>query len=472
MLRFFRSADPLRLIFVLLAFAGLRFFFLAGNPKWAISELYNAIIGKRLAKEFLLYVDVWDNTPPLSGLVMELLASTGESMRAWTWGAVVLLGVFQALFYQQLFSSREFTRERTILPALCYLVLLSITQHLGGSLPEMLGVSFLMPCITGILSPREKRDAKVLLVYGFFMGCAALAFRPTLWLVLWFWLAWLIQHPVKVRGLALFFTGLLTPFGIAWGVFFSDGQEEAYLIQFVWRLSLHFPNWTEISSVLVLGLGPLILAFVWAQLRILQHGRFTNFQQKVHQALFLWCVFTSLIILFSDVRHGEGLTLLVPGAAFLVAHAFMLYRKRIIPELLFLSFLGGSLAWSYSLHYIPKGIENALLGDIVKPFFIDEVKAKEYKSKRIIVLGEAPSYYFQNELSGPYLNPELTADFFLQLNSYSGVVQVYEQLEQEQPEVLIDQAGVAQKIFGQIKPLQKQYRKIEGKPGHYERVKD
>jgi hypothetical protein len=150
----------------------------------------------------------------------------------------------------------------------------------------------------------------------------------------------------------------------------------------------------------------------------------------------------------------------------------MLYRKQLVPELVFLGFLGSSLAWSYLLQYIPKDSDQALLNAVVKPFFIDNTQALEYKNKRIIVLGKAPSYYFQNKLSGPYLNPELTADFFLQLNSYSGVVQVFEQLQQEQPEILIDQAGVAPKIFGQIKPLQKQYRKIEGKPGHYERVRD
>jgi hypothetical protein len=63
------------------------------------------------------------------------------------------------------------------------------------------------------------------------------------------------------------------------------------------------------------------------------------------------------------------------------------------------------------------------------------------KNERLMVLGGQIDEYQTNQMSGPFVNWELSNDLFLEMNTYQTVVKLQRYLEMDSPTYIYDPAG-------------------------------
>ncbi len=92
---------------------------------------------------------------------------------------------------------------------------------------------------------------------------------------------------------------------------------------------------------------------------------------------------------------------------------------------------------------------------IAKPTVDEDI----LKNKKILVLGDSYGNYQYGSLATPYLNRQLADRHFEHLDKYNILVSIYRNFETDAPDVIIDEDGLAQKIFESLPLIGEEYEK-------------
>ncbi|HPI79895.1 MAG TPA: hypothetical protein PLM35_05115, partial [Cyclobacteriaceae bacterium] len=138
LLRFFRINDPYRLLalFVIIVLISLPFLLLPTGP--LLGEIKNTVLGEAIAEGKLMYIQVFDDTPPLASALFGLMHILfGRSVLA---GHIVAMAIvfFQASYFAVLLINNKAYAENTYLPALVYGVLCFFSFDLLSFSPDLL----------------------------------------------------------------------------------------------------------------------------------------------------------------------------------------------------------------------------------------------------------------------------------------------------------------------------------------------
>jgi len=91
----------------------------------------------------------------------------------------------------------------------------------------------------------------------------------------------------------------------------------------------------------------------------------------------------------------------------------------------------------------------------------------EIKNKKILVLGDKISDYFENELATPYFNPYLSENHLGDMNNFISIEALYENFLKDMPDVIIDPQNKMTPVFNRIPALKSWFEIKKGNENIY-----
>ncbi len=456
MISFFKINDPFRLIGVFFILGMIRLIFFFQTPPLLIPELNWLIIGEKLSNGGLMYVDVWDNIAPLSALIYRSLHEIkGNSALTYHILAMVLI-FLQAAFFNQVLLKKNVYNEKNYLPALFYVLFACSSFDMLTLSPPLLSLTFLLLVIRNILSLHDNALDNEVFKTGIYLGIAILLYLPNFVFLAFIAIGFAFFRTASIRQYLLFFYGISFVFSLLFLYYFWIGGLSYFLQNYLFTmLTINFGaylSWQTLLTVMAVPILFLMLAFF----KIFGEGSFINFQKNTQLLLLLWLATALLTNLFAPTFATYQLILLAPVFSVFATYFFLLYKRRFLKEILGLILLIG-IGLSGYLSCFPTGrLKNYVS---YQEMMVKKPQDFDIINKKILVLGDNLSYYLGNQLATPYLNWQLSQVHFANLAYYSGMIAVYENLQKNMPEVIVDEAGLATQIFGKVNLLQTSYIK-------------
>lgn len=469
MLSYFRINDPYRLImlFVVLILCRLPYFI---SSNWhTLPELSWMIIGERMNEGALLYVDIWDDISPLSAWVFRILNFVfGRSQLA-----LQILGLF--LFFFQLSYTNyvslkhKMYNENNYLPALFYGMLGLAFFNIITLSPQLMGLTFILLSINSLFSHIETRNRTDgnLLNIGLYIGVASLFFLPYIFMIFIHFLGLIIfTNTIKRRYLLLIY-GVGIPMIICWLIYVWLGKTpELFGLYFYSIFNFDTEQYLSYKTIFVIA-GITILFYILSVFKILSGFGFTIFQVRIQKIMLFASVVSLFIFVFYSDKDGYSFIMFFPWIAFFLSHFFLSIKNSLKRELTFLIYFLSIVVLYFGIRFQSFDLNNIIILDsiFVKTESIDEI----YTDKKILVLGPDINPYFLGKQATPYFNWKLSKDQLENIEYYDNLEAIDKNIRSDMPEFIIDQIGLAPKLFDQIPLLGMQYE--EKGNGIFRRIK-
>ena len=456
MVKFLRTNDPFRIIGLLFILGICRLPIFIYEIPLSIQELNWMVLGEKLSKGFLLYQDIWENTAPLSAATYALMhLSFGKSQLAYQIMALVLT-FGQAMFFNYICRKNELFNEKSYLPAAIYLILMHLFFDFFTLSPVLLSATFLLFAIDNVLYhiKQETSDTGIFNT-GFYISLASIFYFPCTLFVLFPMFAFLLFSRTSFRQYLVLLIGYGFPTGLTLLFFYWYDAQGAFMTNFIWSYIYLQPESIYAAPVfMVILIVPLSIVSM-AILGLIGSNKHVNYQVICQQLMFFWIILSLAFFTFSEKKGAYQLIPAIPAMTFFITHYLIMVKKKFMAELAF-------LALTFSTVYVTY---DSLYGGILEHTIINtnETFVKNYqydhllKNSKIVVFGPNHSIFRYNSLATPYLNWGLAENHFGNLDSYNNVVGIYENFKKDMPDYIIDEEGIAEKVFERIPQLAAAY---------------
>jgi len=456
LLRFFRINDPYRLLGLLVIIVLISLPFLTMPVGVMLSELKNSVLGQAIAEGKLMYVQVFDDTPPLASVLFGFMHMMfGKSLLAGHIIAILII-FFQSSYFAILLINNKAYAENTYLPSLIFGLLCFFSFDLLSFSSELLASTVLLFALNQLFHEIEfkiQRD-EITLKLGVYLGLAT-------FLVFSYWVFLLLTIFILItftragfRKIALMVFGFILPHAVLFTLYYYKGETSL-----LWR-NFYLSNLTFSGEMLISLRGLFVLAavplayFVFSVFMMNREARFTKYQSQLMQVMFLWLLFALLQVLVARQVSPASLILFIPPLAYFISHYLLLIRRRWRAEMMLWIFLGGIL----SVNLLSRGgrIEEVnferLFPKTISSF-------GQIKEKRILVLDKNLNLYQDNSLGGYFLDWSLSAPLFTDLSKYNHVEIISSCFKEDPPEVIIDKNNLMEGVIQRIPSIGMAYRK-------------
>ncbi len=461
MLGYFRINDPYRLVIIFIFLLIFRLPFILSSGWLSIPELEWMIVGEKLNNGALLYTDIWDDIGPLSALVYKsldfLFGRSGTAIQVFG----LLVFFIQVFLMNSMALKHKMYNENNYLPALFYGLLGLLFYNIIILSPQLMGMTFVLIALDGLIThveSRNKTDANLINI-GLFTGIAALFYLPLLTTAFIHIFILLFFTNTIIRRYLLMLYGLLLPLSLVWLFYYWQSETAGF---YTFYLSgLFFPKsqlYLELKPVLVFT-GITAALYLIASLKILSGYGFNIFQVRIQKTMFFASIVCFIIWIRYADRSGTGLILFMPWIAFFLSHFFLTIRHNLKRELGFTVYLASVLVMYLGLRYSLPGLDQ--VADQVPLVRAEKSgNAPAFKDKTIVVLGPDLEPYFHGRLSTPYFNWSLSESQLTGLDFFDNLEAIDRNFRNDMPEYIIDQVGLAPKLFDKIPKLGDAYEKI------------
>ncbi|MGB4975067.1 MAG: DUF6427 family protein, partial [Cyclobacteriaceae bacterium] len=421
-----------------------------------LSELKNFVLGQAIAEGKLMYVQVFDDTPPLASVLFGFMYMVfGKSLLAGHIIAILII-FFQSSYFAILLINNKAYTENTYLPSLIFGLLCFFSFDLLSFSPELLASTVLLFALNQLFHEIEfkiQRD-EITLKLGVYLGLAT-------FLVFSYWVFLLLTIFILItftragfRKIALMVFGFILPHAVLFTLYYYKGETSL-----LWR-NFYLSNLTFSGEMLISLKGLFVLAaiplayFVFSVFMMNREARFTKYQSQLMQVMFLWLLFALIQVLVARQVSPASLILFIPPLAYFISHYLLLIRRRWRAEVMLWLFLGGIL----SVNLLSRGgrIEEVnferLFPKTISSF-------GQIKEKRILVLDKNLNLYQNNSLGGYFLDWELSAPVFTDLTKYDHVEIISSCFNEDPPEVIIDKNNLMKGVIQRIPSIGREYRK-------------
>lgn len=473
MISFFRLNTSFKYIVLFLLFLAIRLPILFYDFPLLNPSLSWMLVGERLAQGHTLYTQTWDTTAPFSALFFGLIHFLfGKLYLAHQILAIIFI-FLQALWLNQILYRSNIYHETTLLPALIYLVMMSIFVDSWVITPVLLANNFLLLFLRYLLMQmNEKQRYNSTFEIGAYIAIASLFYLPSVVLLLVTYITFLLYTNSKIRDYILVLVSFFFTMGIVLLTFYMFNAEYALYFNYL-RPLLYWQFQFYISIYdLILLLSVTIVLVVFNILISPQYRRYNNYQNRTQTVMSLWWII-GLLSLFLDYKlSAYSIGILAIPTSFLLAHLFLELNNKIVRELVFIVFLGWHLFFTYiTIYGINLIFPFQQLGwrDIAIKINTDKLLTKldkenlVYQNKKILVLGDNLAPYIYAKLATPYLNDNLAQQHWQNMNRYNVVLEMYKNFQNDMPEVIIDQKNRVPKIFKALPLLAEKYQQTNNK---------
>jgi hypothetical protein len=427
------------------------------------------IVGERMNEGALLYVGVWDDIGPLSGLVYRVMDFLFGRSQLVLQIFGLLLFFFQIFYVNYIALKHKMFNENNYLPALFYGLLGLTFFNIITLSPQLLGLTFVLISMDYLfthIETRNKTDGNLLNI-GLFIGIASLFYLPFIIFIVVHLISLLFFTNTIQRRYLLLIYGFGIPMIICWMIYFWYGKTNQFGGNYFHSLfSFNTEEYLSYRSILIL-FGTTAILFIVSALKILTGFGFTVFQVRIQKVMFFSGIVSVLIYLIYSDKDGYSLVLFFPWIAFFLSHFFLSIRKSVKRETTFLVYFLSIVCLYIGIAYHLFGIQDFLKYDSL--MVNTTLENNEYVDKKILILGPDIAPYYFSKQATPYFNWKLSQNQLTHLDFYDNLEAINQNLRNDLPEYIIDQVGIAPKLFSQIPLLGSQYVFLDD--GVYKRIK-
>lgn len=433
---------------------------MVSDGQLTIPELDYMLVGEKMSDGASLYNQLWENIAPLSAgvyLVIDFLF--GRSQNAYYWVSLFVV-FFQCFLFNRLLLINKAYNENTYVPGLIYTLFMSFFFDFLTLTPVVMSQTFILLALNNIFSHIEfkaKRDEKILNI-GIYLGLAALFYLPNVIFGFATLLIFMFFTGTVLRRYLLMLFGFCLPLLMAATFYLVTGRLGNFIYSFINPLiSFNTRHYIDNLSLLVIFVVPILLLLA-AFVRINQRARFTNYQSRLVQAMFVWLLFCVLFILISDIYTPSIFIVFVPPLAFYISHYLLLIRKRFIAEIILLLFFASCILINHGTRFDFFFTKNYIdLSEYIVP-----EGNKELANKKVLILDEKLELYVNCKPATPFLDWHMVKNLFANLDYYDNQAVLYEGFINDMPEIIIDSNNVMPNVFDKMPTLKAKYTKRGG----------
>lgn len=289
----------------------------------------------RVSGKFSLYFDL--DPMPLYGIVSSL---TGTHPVPGILFSIMLVSLM-AFLMVNLNTTLFFINERTFLPALFYILLSGLFPQYQLLNPAVFGAVFLMLAIKRVMdSYRIQGTSYSFFDAGLLIGTGSLFYANLIWFGLITIIGIILIRAWNLKEIVLSITGLLTPFVLAFGLYYVIGKNPLdllYLIDFnLFGRKAAFA-FTPLIVVAAIYTGILVLGSISHLFMMIGTKKI---QSRKTFALLFWILIIALLIwLLVPSVSVEIIWIAAIPLSYFLSNYFTFLKKKILPEILLSIFL-------------------------------------------------------------------------------------------------------------------------------------
>jgi hypothetical protein len=417
------------------------------------------VLGERLSEGNLLYVDIIDDTGPLSaGVFTGLHLLFGRSELAY-----LLLGkifvLFQIYYWNSTLIKYRVFDENTYFPAIVMAALFHFSFDLMYLSPTLLGSTFLLLAFGQLFSHTvlQKESSESTLLIGIYGGLATGFHWNFVFFLPFLIFTGLAISGFTIRQLFLSIMGFLLPILLILVFYFwKDGLEQALQ---VWPIVFTYPNYAyqPYLSWLTPGVFPLVLALAGYFIGSFFRGATIN-QQKQRQVILIWLLFSAGLFFLVKNNASYQLVVFLPAMSYFISQFFLHFGWTLLLRPAFFGLILVLPIWGMNYWQDRTGIDTS--------YFVAQTFDLEPLIQRgVMVLEEDPSPYLTHSLDGPFLNFHMSASYLKQEKTLQQKAQVFQMIRRQLPAQVYDNQGHFKVLLEELPALKEFY--TEDKPGHY-----
>ena len=451
MIKFFKVNDPYRFGILTIAFIIIRsIIFYFGSPLTQI-ELPFLLAARTIAEGKWLYKDVWETTEPLTTFVYYLLPKAPENFTVFSYWINVTLIIFNAFYANYFLQKLDIFLDKTFLPALFYILISLTFFELNVVSAPLLASSFLLFVLNNAFSFLKKENYYRLYDSGFFLGIASLFFLPCIAFIPSVLITLLVFTRSQGKGYFLFVLGFLFPWALTCIVFlWIEGLNE-FIDIFIKHYFSNFKEFTFSTETLFIFLLPITLFFTGVIFSLRGNLREINFQSVSRKFLIFWLVGGIVCCLISTSKSFSLIYIIIFPLTFFYTFNFLQIKKYLIPDLIIFAFIFFSVYLQY------RCLSGTLWQNSVYKFKVNKLHDTLIDGKKIWVSGENQEHYLYANLSGKYLNWNVSKEDFNNIDKFYGIENIRKNFYLDLPEFIIDDSLRMPGIFNKIPQLKNKY---------------
>lgn len=441
MLGFFRINDPYRLLILFLAVLLIRLPYLISSAP-LVYEIDWLLIGETLNTGKILYKDIVSPISPLAALLYTVVHFLfGKSILALQILSILLVTYQFSLFNNIMLRNKAYN-ENSYIPALIYALMMVTFYDFFTLSPALISLTFILLVLDNIyLRIENKLKDETILKTGVFMGLAVLFYLPSIFFLIATILSFALLTSLVIRRYLLFLYGFMFPIAIV-------------MIYFYWQNGLYelLSQWLEfnlldsinsvigLKSILLIAAVP-TLVFLIALYKTFTVKRFTNYQVRVQQVMFIMFLAALGSWWISEQQAPYELLVFVPAFAFFIIHLVFQFRRKIRAEIFTLTFSLVLISITYSIYYQTTilhdfGNFNALKSN-------SSIYQKVIKDKSVMILGGTIEMYEPaKKIATRYYEPTLSTLILNEMTEKEQMIALFGDIKKNRPEVILDFNGI------------------------------
>jgi Family of unknown function (DUF6427) len=237
------------------------------------------------------------------------------------------------------FNTKEvFISERTFLPALFYVLAIGLFPQFQLFNPVLPASLFLLFALIRIIDSYHKPG----IAYNFFdagilISTGSLFYANLIWFGILIFIGIALLRPGNLIEITVSFFGLLTPYLLAFGLFYTIGKGAGALMMLL-KINL-FGNSTGyiIHGFTLVALISVSVVVIVSITYLLMRISSKKIKSRVTFNLLLWVFIISLCIyIFLPSGSVDIIWIISIPASYFLAHYFVFIKKKVIPEIIFL----------------------------------------------------------------------------------------------------------------------------------------
>lgn len=441
---------------ILLLLVIIRVLFLGSGLPTIIPEIKWLTLGEKLAEGGIMYRDVWDNTAPFAAFIYKwLFILFGNSTTPYQIISIILV-LFQAVIFNNMFLKNKAFNKNTYVPALMYVLFMNLSFDFFTLPPILMAMTFILLAINNLFKNiKNQSKDEIFVEIGLYLGIATLFFLPSVCYFLVTVFSLLIYTNFIFRKMILLVYGYSIIILLACAYYYWHDALGVFNFQFIGSISkLKTIDYMTFSQLLIFAAIPIFI-FVVSFFTINQNGRFINFQVKIQYIMLFF--FLSGFLAMTMVKDFTTYQLMyfIPTVAFFVAHHVLIIRNWFVSEVTFLFFFISILANNF--FFIKDYFHINKFANYDKLIVQKSANEEIIENKKILVIGEDIFEYFNAKLATPYLNWQYAKYHLANPNYYDNITAVYRNFMKDMPEVIIDKKGVIPDLFEKMPTIQSKY---------------
>jgi hypothetical protein len=220
--------------------------------------------------------------------------------------------------------------------------------------------------------------------------------------------------------------------------FFDVYKNSAFII--------YVPTAQQIKQILVAYITAMVLG-IWGFMKVINSTKIKSNAQKAQQTNMMWLIISILIIFIIPTVEKINLIFFLPPLIYFTLNLFYLFKSYWLKEFLVITLI---IAMLYSLSNECNDVGQQRISPQKLPI----------RNEKLMVLGPQIEEYQNNQMSGPFVNWELSKSLFTNLNQYKTIIMLHDYFAKDMPTYIYDPESNFTKLGYYLPELTNQYARV------------